>query len=361
MFFIFYFTRSEPFLAAGFLTLGTSHTVAFLRALEAGASNPNGQPFDLPKTDPCWQAITNGWEWTTISSEVEDAIPTFCGWVQMALNSSNSIGRAQTELELATTIANFFTHGCTLAQAIDKAKQGGQKFQASLPSVALYVQRYAGGPEFPLIHFLAKFGQLFGSTLALGRDFFHILTNLDFKVAGQLFPFTRMALWAAMITSPHKAQDGFARVFVKADLERLKSPANIDKTKQAEAMLANAWATMETLLTTGARQEAHLHKCYGRLAVRVAFHICSKEKMSQETTKWQDLPSILKAFSDEVAQTASPSQPARGQVSTATQAGTNSKEPQVENVLTASVKDLAVLQNPHLQLQELSLVCIYFF
>lgn len=276
-----------------------------------------------------------------------------CGSLQMALNSSNSIGRPQTELELATTIANFFTKGCTLAEAIDKAKQGGHQYQAHLPTVAIYVQKYAGGPDFPLVRFLSRIGQLYGSTIQLGQDLFHCLTTMDYRVSGELFPFFRMGFWLACVSSGHRATDGFAKALTKSDLEKTRNPSTLQKTKEGESMLANAWSTVQAMLTSGASTEAHLHKCYGKLAVRVVFHICSKEKHSKEKEGWPDLQSILQAFSDEVVQGPGKSQPARPQLTSASGASSSSQEPKVENVLTASVKDLAILQNPHLQVNGL--------
>ena len=110
-----------------------------------------------------------------MSSEIEDHIPIFPSWKQMSMNSSNSIGRPQAELELATTMATFFQNGMDLKDAIAKAKQGDIKCQQSLPAVAHYVQGFAGGQNFPLVHFLGKFGKLFGGTLLLGGDFFNAL------------------------------------------------------------------------------------------------------------------------------------------------------------------------------------------
>ena len=281
-----------------------------------------------------------------ICSEVEEAIPSLPSWIQMGLNSSNSIGRPQTELELATTIATFFESGMDLQQAMDKAKQGDLKCRASLPSVALYVQRFAGGPAFPLVHFLGKFGKLYGSSLLLGQDFFHHLANLDFKIPDQVFPFIRLAAWATMLTSPQKAMDGFAKMLSKADLERLKAPASIQQTKNAETMLADAWKTMENMLKLDQSQEPHLQRCYGRLAVRTMLFLCHKQKQSKEAKHWPDLNSILVAFTEE----------ATGNTSSST--ATSQSDLVVSNVLDAKPHTVALLQNPHMKLGAMHLVNI---
>ncbi|CAK9094208.1 Uncharacterized protein SCF082_LOCUS44288, partial [Durusdinium trenchii] len=241
-----------------------------------------GSQPDAPKNDPVWKCITEGWSWVVVSNEMEDHIPTFPSWVQMAMNSSNSIGRPQTELELATTMATFFQNGMDLKEAITQAKQGDIKCQQSLPAVAHYVQRFAGGPNFPLIHFLGKFGKLFGGALLLEGDFFHALAHTDFKVSGQVFPMVRMGLWATMLTNPQKSQDGFAKVFTKADIEKLRSHLSIEKTKQAETMLAKAWETYQELVTKNSQMELHYTKCFGKFTVRLLLFLTQKQEVSKE-------------------------------------------------------------------------------
>ena len=93
--------------SAGFLSLSSSHTVAFLRAMEAGVPGPDGHQAEVPKADASWQCIDQGWLWVVISSVVEEAIPQLATWLQLGMNSSNSIGKPQTELELAATIATI--------------------------------------------------------------------------------------------------------------------------------------------------------------------------------------------------------------------------------------------------------------
>ena len=153
----------HPWFHAGFLSLSSSHTVAFLRAMEAGLAGPDGHQAEVAKTDASWQCIQNGWEWVAISSQVEESIPELPTWFQMGMNSSNSIGKPQTELELAATMASLFQQGLDSQQATKRAKEGDIKCQVSLPDVCHYCQKYGGGPEFPLIHFLARFAKQFGA------------------------------------------------------------------------------------------------------------------------------------------------------------------------------------------------------
>jgi hypothetical protein len=68
--------------SAGFLSLSSSHTVAFLRAMEAGVPGPDGHQAEVPKADASWQCIDQGWLWVVISSVVEEAIPQLVTWLQ---------------------------------------------------------------------------------------------------------------------------------------------------------------------------------------------------------------------------------------------------------------------------------------
>ena len=146
-------------LVAGYLTLPSSHTTAFLRCLQHGCPPPdNGPPLDVPKSDPCWDLITQGWSWLVISHEVEAALPSLPAFLAMANNSTNSISAASNELECAMMLAHYHKCGIPMKDAIDRVKAGGIQCQSSLPHVASYVQRYAGGCHFPLLEFLSTFG-----------------------------------------------------------------------------------------------------------------------------------------------------------------------------------------------------------
>jgi hypothetical protein len=330
------------------MSLSDSHTVSFLGALEHHCVGPAGTQPDVPKNDPCWKRITEGWSWVVLSSEIEDHIPAFPSWLQMAMNSSNSIGRPQTELGLATTMATFFQNGMDLHEAIAKAKQGDIKCQQSLPAVAHYVQRFAGGPNFPLVHFLGKFGKQFGGTLLLGGDFFHALAHTDFKVSGQTVPMVRMDIWATMLTNPQRSQDGFAKVFSKGDIEKLKGHGCIEKTKEAETMLAKAWETYLHMVATNSKMELHYTKCFGKFTVRLMFFLTQKQKMPKETKSRDSLHDILAALTQEVQIPPTSSSTGPGEPTTAVAL-------EVKDMLKASPKEVAQLQNHHLKIEALHL------
>ena len=344
--------------SAGFLSLSSSHTVAFLRAMEAGVPGPDGHQAEVPKADASWQCIDQGWLWVVISSVVEEAIPQLATWLQLGMNSSNSIGKPQTELELAATIATMFTQGLDLAQAMKRAKEGDIKCQASLGDVTTYVQKLAGGKSFPLIFFLATFAKQFGNALMIGQELMATLANMDFKVPGQLFPFIRLAAWTTMATGNHKAIDGFAKILSKSDLDRLKSNQTTPKTMEAETILADAWNTIEKLANCDQAnsqkiQEGHYQKCFGKLAIRVILFICQKQKNSRETNKhWTSIQEILEQFKKDCESTEC------SQSSAA--APTEPETREVKDLLTATPETMALIQNNHLKIGYLYLVIVCF-
>ena len=267
--------------APGYLSLGCSHTVAWLRCVEANIAGPDGLP-ELPKSDPAWECITKGWKWIILAPEVEDSIPSLPSWTQMALNSGNSIGKAIGELEVACLMTHFFNQGLDLTQACQNASQGDQRCKESIPSIAIYVQKYAGGsPDFPIIKFLSRFSQQFNATLLMGQEFTQALTMLDFKQPDCVYPFIRASAWATMLTTS-KSSDGFAKVLHCHDLDKLKSNNVFPKVQLAERMLQDAWKTMQSCQKDGSCSESHANKCFGRMAVRTILFLTCKQKFARE-------------------------------------------------------------------------------
>ena len=221
------------------------------------------------------------------------------------------------------------------------------------PSCCPLCSEICWSQNFPLVHFLGKFGKLFGGTLLLGGDFFNALAHTDFKVSGQVFPMVRMGLWATMLTNPQKSQDGFAKVFSKADIERLRSHGCIEKTKQAEAMLANAWETYQQLVANHGNMELHYTKCFGKLTVRLLLFLTQKQKVSKEAKSWESMQDILKAFTEEAMNPPVSSSTAPEETATAAPL-------EVQDMLKASPKEIAKVQNQRLKIGSMHLGVIFW-
>ncbi|CAE7586996.1 unnamed protein product [Symbiodinium sp. CCMP2592] len=328
----------------GFLSLAGSHSVAFLRCLQAGIQGPEGYHVAIAKSDPAWRAIEQGWCWIVLAASIEEAMPQLPNFIQHAANSSNSISKAINELEVALHVATAFEKGLSLPDAIQQASQGDVRCRASVPAIAKFVQNFGGGSQgFPLLHFLANFGKQFNATLLVGTELMSTLVSLDFKQATCIFPMLRVAAWATMLTSP-KSQDGFSRILSTNDLQKLKAPGMLDQVTQAENMLQEAWKVQQDLLVEQTHHASHLTKCFGRFAVRVCLFLTNKQRAGRETKHWQSLQAILTAYTKEI------------QDSSAGDAiADHSMTPnmQVTDVLAASNKTIAMLQNNHMELGKL--------
>lgn len=91
------------------------------------------------------------------------------------------------------------------------------------------------------------------------------LAHMDFKRPGNMFPLARMAAWATMVTSSHKATDGLAKILTVTDVQKLKSQSSMAMTEEAELVLQDAWKTMGELIQAAEgpnqkAQESHYQK-----------------------------------------------------------------------------------------------------
>lgn len=88
---------SKPLGTERFASVSTSHTTAFLKAVEQSCRTTeeelsvNGflsMETMVQKGDDLKQLITEGWDWICIRSEVEKALPNLPAFLQQALNSA---------------------------------------------------------------------------------------------------------------------------------------------------------------------------------------------------------------------------------------------------------------------------------
>lgn len=143
-----------------FLTVASSHTAAFCKAVEQGI-----QPMDQSQTvtensDPgLQQLISNGWPFLVISNVVEAKWPDLPNFLQAGLNATNSSYQQITEIEAACQMCEYMRHGDTLEQALSKVQAVDPVCKRSLEAIAFYVARFAG-PDYTLVKFLSQFSNL---------------------------------------------------------------------------------------------------------------------------------------------------------------------------------------------------------
>lgn len=112
---------------------------------------------------------------------------------------------------------------------------------------------------------LCRFAKQFGAAVQVGQEFMATLAHMDFKRPGNMFPLARMAAWATMVTSSHKATDGLAKILTVTDVQKLKSQSSMAMTEEAELVLQDAWKTMGELIQAAEgpnqkAQESHYQK-----------------------------------------------------------------------------------------------------
>ena len=149
----------------GYLTLSSSHTTAFLRAIQHGCQpklESQEGSLDISKDDPCWDLITNGWQWTVLSHLVEAQFPQLPTMLQSSLNSPNQVMKAANELELAAQLAQYFSLGVSLQDAKEQVMATNTCPKEVVQCLTHMVQNYCGGPPFPFIKLLQAISAWFG-------------------------------------------------------------------------------------------------------------------------------------------------------------------------------------------------------
>lgn len=151
-----------------FLTVGTSHTAAFFKAIQAGCYD--AAKADAAKADlqaPVLQDILeNGWEWLVLSSQVEQQFPDLPRFYSLALNAHISGLKQMTEVEAAAQIALGVSNGLSLKAAIEEIRAADPQCKASLDAIGFYCSHFGGGDGMPLINFLSKMSTWTFNTMA---------------------------------------------------------------------------------------------------------------------------------------------------------------------------------------------------
>ena len=148
-----------------FLSVSSSHTTAWLKAVEAGCQAP-GDDHVLQlrqgeeRSDAIIGLLNQGWTWIVFSAAVEAEWKQLPSWLQLALNSTNSNAKQLSEVECAAQLAQGLQQGQSLKLALEVVKACDTACKCSLDCIAKYVSKFAGGKDAPIITFLSKFGSL---------------------------------------------------------------------------------------------------------------------------------------------------------------------------------------------------------
>ena len=322
---------APPSGAERYLSVGSSHSTAYMRALLSGII---AESTVTKQEGPAKTCLHTGWRWLILEDILEEEFPSLPMVLASGLNSSNQVLVNQSEIEVLLTIGRYVSlHGMTVQQAKQRCLEAEPACRDYIDVLAHFVARYGGGIGFPLVEFLGDFSKVYGASLVLGSEFMRAVTFCDFKVEGNLLPCLRIALLAAQITSP-RAVDKVAKLLTKADVEKIRSMKNKASLVEAENLLKGCWDTVQAA-NVEAKQKM---QAYGRCSVRVALLLCQKEKHGRESKEWESLTEISKAFGMELLGMHAPP------------ASSSTDSAPVENLLDASFTDVILKQHKHLEM-----------
>ena len=301
--------------AERYVSVGCGHTAAFVRAALASCVTPQPSIADgsghlnvqhICKGDgKLKRMIERGWSWTILPWQVEMTWPMLPDLAQRALNASNSVASQSSELETAASIAEFAQLQGFSGNPIDW-DQCAQAAAASMPpcanycsTLATYVKLYGGGPGAPIVKYLDEFSKAFGENRRLGEEFIKSITELQFQSLSKLYPHVRTGLIATNLVSP-KVIDGFARLLVKADVDRLKSKDRAAFIDSCEVTMSHGWELITDLQKRSLLSPSKATMIMGRLHTRTTLHMTGKAKLGFEGKDYPNLEAIQKCFIDDL-------------------------------------------------------------
>ena len=313
------------------LTLAASHIVAFCRAVLAGcttnraqltsngenlslshivASEPSSHPLHIvchegfnALSHPLHILCHEGFNMRVLPAELEELFPDLPGMIQQSYTLAIS---AYDEMETAAFVADYYQtmkisrQEPSLEQAVKYVGSMQPMCQAYLPVLAMCVANFAGGDEFPIVHFLASYSRVFGGSLILGEQFMTSVTYADFKHLDPITsaPFLRAALIAAQLTAD-KSWGGVATLLVKSDVTRLQSYKMKPKASETESLMAAAWRLLESGKAAGLDADV-ANGVFGKFLTRCILHILDKEQFGREPQGFNNLDEIYSIFADEI-------------------------------------------------------------
>jgi hypothetical protein len=298
-----------------YLTVSCGHTSQFCRAVlaQCKTNQPNLQDKDgllrvehIAQDDPVLRTmVTKGWKWTILPFQAEEQWPGLPDLAQRALNASNSVANQASELEVASTIAEFANlqgkkgdvDWCRCQQA---AVAGAPPCMAYVGVISDFVKKYGGGEGAPAIKFIDFFAKTFGGTKILGEEYFRAVTESSLHPSVMKpCPQLRVALVATNLVSP-KVVDGIARLVTKTDIAAFCRKDRNQQMEECEGILVIAWDLCFKHVADGHFDISVAYLIIGRLYTRVVLHLASKGKQGPEHKVFDKMTDIQTAFADEL-------------------------------------------------------------
>ncbi len=289
------------------MSVGTGHWTAWCRAILANCKTPYKKmageggrllPDRFKRKDKRMKVVLEvGFTWRYFPWQTEVAWPRLPDLCQRALNSSHSVTSRSNELEVMSAIAD-----------LDADRADSQPFQSVLDTVALsappcvsylnavgeLARQCGGGQGAPLVKFLDRLGKKFGASKMLGEEF--VSAVVEYKtISTEGLVYLKVACCACNITAK-KVVDGVARLLVKSDLDKMKSPKGKGAASEINNVIEKAWIIGEALLETGVITPDAFDMVLGKFMVRAILLWTDKQQHGAETTVYKDTQDIKLAF-----------------------------------------------------------------
>ena len=176
-------------------------------------------------------------------------------------------------------------------------------------------------------------GKRFGPTLMIGEEIMGLLAHFDFKVEGNPMIMTRVALLHTILSST-KTSDGYSKLVVKADFDRMKGTLK-EKTVNIDGLLKKAWTDC-----CKSQDKTHVCVAFGRFNVRLMLFLLGKQKYSRDKKEMESITDIVELFGQELGGNFEDK-------ATTSQASQNPAG--IENLIGASAAAVAQLQYSHIK------------
>jgi hypothetical protein len=188
-----------------FLSVSSSHTAAFCRAVLHGCKTPNfSLDGKLHKAQYASDAqfklmLEDGWSWKVISSVASERFPELPAFAAKALNAAHNVTSIVTELEVASRMPDHWEieNGIPInwAYVMRDCTSDNPSCEPYVRAIAEWVRMYGGGKPFPLVSFLAKFGKMFAVNRLLGQEFWSAVTFANFNSNDNMYSFIRQTIF----------------------------------------------------------------------------------------------------------------------------------------------------------------------
>jgi hypothetical protein len=299
-----------------YLTVSCGHTAQWVKAVNARCPSPQKQllgkggfmsPEELGKNDASLMSMFSaGWLWTVVPWQAEMTWPGLPDLAQRALNASNSVASQCSELEVASSIAEFAGMQAVAGEVswdrcIAAVAASNPPCSEYIGVVAEYVRLFGGGAGAPMVKYLDAFAKVYGENRKIGQEFFTAVTECSFSTSPlNVFPHVRTGLLATNLVSP-KVVDGLAKLLVKSDVLALCKKDKKVIAEQAEAMLSDAWDKAHVQVKAGTLTEMQVYSVMGKLHTRTILHLTGKAKHGFEKLEFKNLQEVRNQFESDIA------------------------------------------------------------